>query len=133
MILYQKRNCVSLKLGVTRKFIMPARRERMLICPGKNGQPVWILDFPLWWDRGAFFDEYGPRKIDTGNPFYVDYGLLLSGGEAITWDKRCRETVAGQSHSQKPHLVEAMRRLESMLKGARWVVVESNEWESGLD
>ncbi len=73
--------------GVLRNFSMPAYRERIYICPGENGQPAWILDFPLWWDRGAFFKKYGDRQIDTGNPFYVDYGLLLTGSEANAWDK----------------------------------------------
>ena len=112
---------------------MPAYRERIYICPGENGQPAWILDFPLWWDRSAFFEEYGNRRIDTGNPFYVDYGLLLTGSEAKAWDKRCREAFAGDPHRLKPHIVEAMRRLESMLRTASWVIVESFEWESGLE
>jgi hypothetical protein len=110
---------------------MPAYQETIYICPSENGQPVWILDFPLWWDRGAFFKKYGDRKIDTGNPFYVDYGLLLTGSEANAWDKRCREALA--SGSQKPHVVEAMGRLEPILRAASWVIVESSEWESGLD
>jgi len=112
---------------------MPAYRERIYICPGENDQPVRILDFPLWWDRGSFFEQYGDRRIDTGNPFYVDYGLLLTGSEANAWDKRCREVLAGGPHSQKPHIVEAINQLESMLKKASWVVVDSSEWESGLD
>jgi hypothetical protein len=112
---------------------MPTYRERIYICPGENGKPARILDFPLWWERGAFFKEYGDRQIDTGNPFYVDYGLLMTGGEANAWDKRCREALADEPRSQKPHMVEAMRRLESALKTASWVIVESSEWESGLD
>jgi hypothetical protein len=112
---------------------MPAYRERIYICPGENGQPAWILDFPLWWDRGGFFKKYGDRQIDTGNPFYVDYGLLLTGSEANAWDKRCREAFATYPHSQEAHVVEAMRGLKSMLRAASWVIVESSEWESGLD
>jgi hypothetical protein len=112
---------------------MPAYRERIYICPKENGRPTWVLDFPLWWDRSAFFKKFGDRQIDTGNPFYVDYGLLLTGGEAKAWDKRCREAIAGDARSQKPHLVEDMRRLESMLETANWIIVESYEWESGLD
>ncbi len=112
---------------------MPAYRERIYICPSENGQPAWILDFPLWCDRGAFFKKYGERRIDTGNPFYVDYGLLLTGSEANAWDKRCREAFAGYPRSQKPHVVEARRKLESKLRAASWVIVESFEWESGLD
>jgi hypothetical protein len=90
------------------------------------------MDFPLWWDRGAFFKKFGDRQIDTGNPFYVDYGLLLTGSEAKVWDKRCKEALANDTSSQKPHLVEAMHRLESLLRTASWVIVESFEWESGL-
>jgi hypothetical protein len=112
---------------------MPAYRERIYICPDENGRPAWIIDFPLWWDRRAFFDKYSDRQIDTGNPFYVDYGLLLTGGEAKAWDKRCKEELAGDPDSQKPHLVEAMGMLASRLSTASWVVVESSEWESGLD
>jgi hypothetical protein len=111
---------------------MPAYRERIYICPSDNGQPTWILDFPLWWDRGAFFEKYGDRRIDTGNPFYVDYGLLLTGSEAKAWDKYCTEALSGDSLSRKPHIVEAMDRLESILKTASWVIVESFEWESSL-
>lgn len=112
---------------------MPAYREKIYICPGENGQPVWISDFPLWWDRRAFFSKYGERQIDTGNPFYVDYGLLLTGSEANVWDKRSREAFANNPDSQEPHVVETMRWLESLLKAASWVIVESYEWESGLD
>jgi len=112
---------------------MPAYRERIYICPGENGQPAWILDFPLWWDRGAFFKKYGDRQIDTGNPIYVDYGLLLTSTEANAWDKLCREALVGDPRGQEPHVVEAMRWLESKLRTASWVVVESFEWESGLD
>ena len=112
---------------------MPAYRERIYICPGENGQPAWILDFPLWWDRRAFFKEYGDRRIDTGNPFYVDYGLLLTGSEAKAWDRRCREAPASDPAIRTPHLVEAMQRLEFLLGTASWVIVASSEWESGLD
>ncbi len=112
---------------------MPARRQRIYVCPDRNGRPVWITDFPLWWDWRAFISKYKEREIDTGNPYYVDYGLLLTGGEARVWDKRCREALAGGPGGQKPHLIEAMRQLESQLSTASWVIVESYEWESGLD
>jgi hypothetical protein len=112
---------------------MPAYRQRIYICPSESGQPTQILDFPLWWDRHAFFNEYRGRQIDTGNPFYVDYGLLLSVTEAIAWDKHSRQELAGAPLEQKPHLVQAMDRLESLLKKASWVIVESYEWESGLE
>jgi hypothetical protein len=61
---------------------MPAYRERVYLCPDQNGQPVWIGEFPAWWDRGEFFKKYGDRCIGTGNPVYVDYGLLLTQSEA---------------------------------------------------
>ena len=112
---------------------MPAYRERIYICPREDGQPAWVLDFPLWWDRTECFKKFGDRRIDTGNPFYVDYGLLLTSGEAIAWDKHCREASASYPGGQKTHTLEAMHGLESKLKTASWVIVESYEWESGLD
>lgn len=112
---------------------MPAYRERVYICPDTTGQPGWIVDFPLWWDRAAFFKKYGARQVDTGNPFYVDYGMLLTAWEASAWDKECREKFVQDPRSQEPYFMEAMRRWESMLKSASWVIVESYEWESGMD
>ena len=111
---------------------MPAVRQRVYIFPDQHGQPGWILEFPLWWDQSEFFHKYGDRQIDTGNPFYVDYGLLLTGWEAIAWDKRCREQFATDPRSTEPFFVEAMQHWESVLQTASWVVVESYEWESGL-
>jgi hypothetical protein len=112
---------------------MPARAERIYLYPYEAGQPGQVVDFPTWWDRGGFFDEYRERQIDTGHPLYVDYAYLLTPGEALAWDKRCREKFDTDPASKKPHVVSAMERLASALKGARWVIVESYEWESGLD
>jgi hypothetical protein len=112
---------------------MPAYRERVYICPTQNGQTGWIVEFPAWWDRGEFFKRYGDRQIDTGNPIYVDYGLLLTLGEARAWDLRCRELFAQDPRSQSPAIGEAMRQWETMLKDASWVIVESYEWESGME
>jgi len=111
---------------------VPAYRERVYVCPDQNGQPGWIMEFPLWWDRGEFFKKHSDRQFDTGNPFYVDYGLLLTGWEAMAWDKQCREQFAHDPRSQEPFFVEAMQRWESVLESASWVIVESYEWESGL-
>ena len=111
---------------------MPARRERVYICPDQCGQPVWIVEFPFWWDRGGFFEKFGQRMIDTGNPFYSDFGLLLTSGEACAWDQQCREKFAGDPQGESVHAVEVMHRWETMLKAAGWVIVESSEWESGM-
>ncbi|MEZ4706339.1 MAG: hypothetical protein R3A44_03995 [Caldilineaceae bacterium] len=112
---------------------MPARRERIYLSPDKNGQPGWIMDFPLWWNRADFFKQYGQRRIDTGNPIYVDYALLLTRGEALVWDQQCREAFAQDPRGQPPKIIEMMDQLEARLKSTRWVIVESYEWESGLD
>ena len=111
---------------------MPAYRERVYICPAEDGNPGWIAEFPLWWDRTAFFEKYGARQLDTGNPFYVDNALLLAGWEAIAWDWECREKFASDPRSREPYFINAMRQLESRLNDASWVIVESYEWESGL-
>jgi hypothetical protein len=51
----------------------------------------------------------------------------------MAWDERCREQFAQDPRSQEPFFVEGMQRWESILKAASWVIVESYEWESGLD
>jgi hypothetical protein len=112
---------------------MPAYRERIYICAGEDGRPLRVVDFPTGWNRRAFFQQYGQRRIDSGNPFYVDDGLLLSAGEAMAWHQRCKEALADDPEGRAEHIVGAMERLESMLKTASWIIVESYEWESGLD
>jgi hypothetical protein len=62
----------------------------------------------------------------------VGYALLLAGWETIAWDQHCREQFALDPLSKEPFFVEALQHWESMLQTARWVVVESYEWESGL-
>lgn len=84
---------------------MGAYRERVYICPELNGQPVLILDFPLWWDRREFYDIYGDRQLDTGNPFRVDYGQLMTGWEAAAWDHQCRERFITDPRSNEPFFV----------------------------
>ena len=111
---------------------MPAYRERVYLFPDQNGQPGWIMEFPLWWKRGEFFEKFGDRQIDTGNPAYVDYAILLTGWEARAWDRHCREEFAGEPRSKEAFFAETMQQWESMLKAASWVIVESYEWESGL-
>lgn len=118
---------------------MPARNERIYLCPREDGRPGWMMDFPVWWDRSGFFEKFGAfdspgsRWFDTGNPWYVDYALLLTMGEAAAWDKGCRKAFAHDPRSQHAKIAEAMLLLEERLVSAQWVIVESYEWESGLD
>lgn len=118
---------------------MPARSERIYLCPRENGQPGWTMDFPAWWDRSGFFEKYGSfaqhgsRWFDTGNPWYVDYVMLLTMGEAAAWDEECRKAFAHHPRSRDAKIIEAMQQLETKLTDSRWVIVESYEWESGLD
>jgi hypothetical protein len=111
---------------------MPAYRHRVYIFPDQSGQPGWIVDFPLWWNQREFFQKYGDRQVDTGNPFYVDYGLLLTGWEAQAWDRQCRDQFAQDPHSAEPFFIQAMQHFHSLLESASWVIVEAREWESGL-
>ena len=110
---------------------MPAYTERVYICPEVYGQPIQIVSFPLWWNRRALFKRYGSRQIDTGNPVYVDYGLLLSATEAYAFDAECRASFAQDPHASGQ--LEAMKHWEALLSSARWIIVESYEWESGLE
>jgi hypothetical protein len=54
-------------------------------------------------------------------------------GEAAAWDKQCREAFANDPRSQDAKTIEAMQQLEARLKSSSWVIVESYEWESGLE
>jgi len=118
---------------------MPARSERIYLCPAENGQPGWVMPFPAWWNRDAFFEKYGSfakqgaRWFDTGNSWYVDYAMLLSMGEVYAWDKECRKSYAKNPPGQNDKMIEDMRLLEIRLNASRWIIVESYEWESGLD
>lgn len=112
---------------------MPAYREKVFICPAQNGQPGWIMEFPLWWNRSAFLEKFGDRQVDTGNPFQVNYALLLARWEAKAWDEECRKKFAQDPRGQSEFILDAMRQWNSMLDSASWIIVESYEWESGLE
>ena len=111
---------------------MPARNARIRVYMQDPAQDQ-VMDFPLWWDRRAFFAEYGYRKTDTGNPFYVDYAYDLTPQEALEWDDEARARFSADPNNLKPHIVSAMQELYAALKEAKRVVVEDYEWESGLD
>lgn len=112
---------------------MPARTERIYLFPSDTSQPARVMRFPIWWDRRGFFAKFRDRELDTGNPIYVDYAFLLTMGEALVWDRTCREKFAGEPRSQKRDFTPEMQQFEAALKKSRWVIVESSEWESGLD
>jgi hypothetical protein len=112
---------------------MPARSERITIAPRKNGGAVRILRFPSWWDRGAFFEKFKGREIDTGNPIDWNLAWLLSAAEAAAWDDLCRGALPSAPSAGNIAVQEEMRQLEALLREAAWVIVESVEWESGLD
>ena len=58
---------------------------------------------------------------------------MRAGGEALAWDRRCREAFAQDPRSKQTVVIEAMRQWDKLLKGTSWVIVESYEWESGLE
>ena len=78
-------------------------------------------------------NKYRQREVDTGSPFYLNFALLLTGWEARAWDQQCRENFSGDRRSGEPYFIAEMFLVESVLSKAGWVIVESNEWESGLD
>lgn len=111
---------------------MPARSERLYIFPDRNGDPCRIIPFPSWWDRGAFMDKYRKREIDTDNPIDANYVWLLTPGEAITWNKSCVGQFSKFHPGRESTILYETLELESLLRNASWVIVESYEWESGL-
>jgi len=112
---------------------MPARTERITVVPDRNGRPALIMRFPFWWDRGAFIERFKAREIDTGNPIDWNLAWLLSAAEAAVWDDQCHAEFAKDPRSGDPNVQAEMRQFGSVLRQAAWVIVESDEWESGLD
>jgi hypothetical protein len=112
---------------------MPAYRERVYLCPERTGQPVWVGPMPEWWDRRAFFAKFGERSVDTGNPIYADYVLILTQWEASAWDQECRERFPANRLSGQEVTGAEMEAWQAQRRAARWVIVESYEWESGLE
>ena len=113
--------------------VTPAYRERVYTCPAQNGRPGWVVEFPLWWYRGEFFEKFGGRGIDTGNPFRADDGLLSTQRETIAWDRHSSEAFARDPRSREAPVIEAMCQLETVPIEARWVIAESCEWKSGME
>ena len=110
---------------------MPARKERIHIYSEIPEQKNITTDFPIWWDRNTFFFRFGDRKHDTGNPIYVDYAYKLSVEEAIEFDKfSLKKTYPNQD--KIPPLVKInIEKFHNFLKDAKWVIIESYEWETG--
>lgn len=112
---------------------MPARSERLYIFPYEDGEPCRSRPFPYWWDRSGFFKKYERREIDCGNPIDANYAWLLSAAEAIAFNNNCVEQFSLNCPSTRHTISDDMHQLESELKNARWVIVESYEWESGFE
>jgi hypothetical protein len=112
---------------------MPARSEKIQIVPEKSGQPSLILRFPYWWNRAAFFEKFRNRELDLGNPIDFNLAWLLSAVEATLWDEQCKKQFPNSWIDAHPNIFIEMGQLTDALKQASWVIVESKEWESGLD
>jgi hypothetical protein len=112
---------------------MPARSERIYIFPSRNGYPAWVLSFPVWWNRSDFIKRYQKREIDVGNPIDANFVYILNAAEAAEWNEECIRRVAAEPLSCNPHVLEDQRKLKDALKQSQWLLVESYEWESGMD
>jgi hypothetical protein len=110
---------------------MPARAARLYLVPGEHAAPGRVVRFPVWWDAGEVFERFRSRAIDTGSPFREESGILLTVGEAIALDERARAAFVGDP--RRVALEREMADLAAALPALAWVVVESFEWESGLD
>jgi hypothetical protein len=112
---------------------VPARSERIFVFPDESGQPGLIMRFPAWWNRSEFFKIYSHREIDFGNPIDANFVWLLTSVEAMAWNKKCVEQYTPTPIDSETKVMEDMNKLDAVLKNASWVIVESYEWESGLD
>jgi hypothetical protein len=74
---------------------------------------------------------HSERQFDTGSPFSIDCALLLTMGEAAIPDDPGWKAFAKDACSPMARVVEAMNYLEAWHHCAKWVIVESYEWEPG--
>ena len=110
---------------------VPARAERLYLYPDlhvdRPAETGQILDFPVWWDRRAFFNQFGERSVDCSNPMDDKSAYLLFVDEAVAFDKECLAerlnvgTVGQHIYDRQAELIAALRR-------SKWVIVESYEW-----
>ena len=107
---------------------MPARKEKIYTY---NKGDNFEFEFPVWWNRARFFLQFGDREVDTNHPLYVNYAYLLMPGEALAFNKECRDEFAANQTYQPDQVRLDMEGVESILKKASWVIVESYEWEYG--
>lgn len=112
---------------------MPAIAFRIYACPAATGQPVWVDRLPVWWNASELFQAYRQREIEIRGFIYDDYALLLTQSEAMVWDSEARQKFARDSRAEDEYVRANMEEFQTVLKQAKWVIVELYEWESGLD
>ena len=78
-----------------------------------------------------FFFRYGDRKLDTGNPMYVNYAYKLSVEEAREFDDISVKKTYPDLRNIRPLVKINIDSFRAHLKDAKWVIIESYEWESG--
>jgi len=110
---------------------VPARAERLYLYPGlhmdRQADPGHILEFPVWWNRQAFFSQFKTRIVDCSNPLDDKSAYLLLVDEAMAFDKECllQKVNAG---TVAPHIYDWQAELAGALRRSKWVIVESYEW-----
>ena len=91
------------------------------------------MALPLWWDRNEFMKRFQHLETDSGNPLDANYSWALKPAEAIAWNEESLARFIRDPRSRETDVAESMRELTAMLSKASRVVVESYEWESGMD
>lgn len=110
---------------------MPARAERIHLYSEIPDQPNRTIDFPAWWNRSHFFFKFGDREYDTGNPIDVNYAYKLTSEEALAFDEYCRKRAYPNPKRIRPLVKINIENFIEDIKTAKWVIIESYEWESG--
>jgi len=87
----------------------------------------------VWRCFGVSGLDHNWDLVDTGSPFHVDYGLLLTQWKAQAWGQRYRDAFSQDARARQTIVTESMQTFEEMLKAVSWVIVESYEWELGLE
>jgi hypothetical protein len=111
-----------------------ARVVKIIGVPANLNDKVWEISTPLFWNLGELYKKYPRRTIEL----LVDDNevFILTPYEASILNETNRKAFEKnelyQFDTYKHNYDEITRLLETEVSKLRWVIIEINEWESGL-